>query len=245
VTKRRSAQTMHRRDARDEKDLASHREVDDGLIGIPHVVVAVVDAATGVPHVAVVVRVRAAKSGVVVVVGEIRWVDLRNEAPLVVASIPQRLPRRLQRGDGGRRRRDARQLVAPRSTIHRGAFVLGYRLRYSRCYHPAVVDASPARREPRGSGSKWRREVHPVRDMVGWGVDFSWSCCYCYWEEVCAAAVGFVVVRIELFLALEAPELAQCTAVVGLEGDGGDDDPLPRCSCWSLLQQMHSQREVQ
>jgi hypothetical protein len=59
------------------------------------------------------------------------------------------------------------------------------------------------------------------------------------------AAVGFVVVRIELFLVPEAPELAQCTAVVGLERDGGDDDPLPRCSCWSLLQRMHFQREVQ
>jgi hypothetical protein len=54
-----------------------------------------------------------------------------------------------------------------------------------------------------------------------------------------------VVVRIELFLAPEAPELAKCTVVVGLEGDGGDDDPLPRCSCWSLLQRMRSQREVQ
>lgn len=56
--------------------------------------------------------------------------------------------------------------------------------------------------------------------------------------------MGFVVlvlVRIEVFLAPEAPELAQCTVV---EGDDGDDDPLPRCSCWSLLQRMRSQREV-
>jgi hypothetical protein len=108
-------------DRRDERVVAaSLREVDAGSIGVPHVV-AVVDAATGVPHVAVVVRVRASKSGVVVVVEEIRWVDLRNGVPLVVASIRQRLPRRLQRDDGGRRR-DARQLVAPRSTIHREAF---------------------------------------------------------------------------------------------------------------------------
>jgi hypothetical protein len=108
-------------------------------------------------------------------------VDLRNGVPLVVASIRQRLPPRLQRDDGGRQR-DARQLVAPRSTIHRGAFDLGYRSRCShccRCYHPAVVDASPARKEPRGSGLKWRREVHPVPDMVGRGLDFSWSCCSC------------------------------------------------------------------
>jgi hypothetical protein len=59
---------MDRRDGRDEKDLASRREVDAGLIGV-----VVVDAATGVPHaVVVVVRVRASKSGVVAVVGEIR-----------------------------------------------------------------------------------------------------------------------------------------------------------------------------
>jgi hypothetical protein len=227
----RLVQAMDRRDGRGGKDLVSRREVGAGSIGVPNVA-EVVDAATGV-HVEVAVRTRDAKSGVVVVVGEIRLVDLRNGDPMVVASIRQRLPRRLQRDDGGRRRRDARRLVAPRSTIHTGAFDRCCRSHCShccRCYHPVVVDASPARKELRGSGSKWWREVHPVRDMVGRGLDFSWSCCYCCWQEVCAAAVDFLVVRIEVFLALEAPELAQCTVVAAV-GDGGDDDPLPRCSC--------------
>jgi hypothetical protein len=31
--------------------------------------------------------------------------------------------------------------------------------------------------------------------------------------------------------------------VVAVEGGGGDDDPLPRCSGWSLLQWMRSQGE--
>jgi hypothetical protein len=115
VTMRRSAQAMDRRDGRDGKDLASRREVDAGSIGVPHVI-AVEHAATGA-HVAVGVRLRDAKSGVVAVAGEIRLADLRNGVPMVVASIRQRLPRRLQR-DGGERRRDVRRL-GPRSTIRR------------------------------------------------------------------------------------------------------------------------------
>lgn len=111
----RSAQATGRRDGRDVKDLASRQEVGAGSIGVPRVV-AVVDAATGA-HAAVVVRVRAAKSVVAVVVGEIRLVDLRNGVPMVVASIQQRPPR-LQRDDG-ERRRDAQRLLVPRSTIHK------------------------------------------------------------------------------------------------------------------------------
>jgi hypothetical protein len=112
---------MDRRDERDGKDLVSRREVDAGSIGAH--VVAVVHAGTGA-HVEVVVQERASKSGVVVVVsGEIRLGDLvHNGAHPVEASIRQRLPRRLQRDDGGQRR-GARRLD-PRSTLHK-AFDLG------------------------------------------------------------------------------------------------------------------------
>jgi hypothetical protein len=56
--------------------------------------------------------------------------------------------------------------------------------------------------------------------------------------------VGFGLRR-EVFLVPEAPELAKRTAAaVVVKSDGGDDDPLPRCSCWSLLPRRRSQREV-
>jgi hypothetical protein len=112
---------MDRRVGRVGKDLASRQEVDAGSIGVH--VVAVVHAGTGA-HVEVVVRVQASKSGVEAVVsGEIRLGDPgHNGVHPVVASIRQRLPRRLQRDDGGQRR-GARRLD-PRSTLHK-AFDLG------------------------------------------------------------------------------------------------------------------------
>jgi hypothetical protein len=116
VTLPSSVQAMDRRVGRGGKDLASRRRVGAGSIGAH--VVAAVHAAIGA-HVVVVVRVRASKSEVVVVVaGEIRWVDrVRNGVHPVVASIQQRLPRRLPRDDGGQRR-GARRLD-PRSTLHK------------------------------------------------------------------------------------------------------------------------------
>jgi hypothetical protein len=67
----RSVQALDHQDGRNGTDLASGPEVDAGSIGVPHHVGEVVDAATGEDHVGVGV-VRDAKSGVVVVFGEIR-----------------------------------------------------------------------------------------------------------------------------------------------------------------------------